>query len=125
MSDRPSESSGVTPGDPLRPEGGKASVPEAPPPEPFGGYTSPPPPGAAGGRAAVVPPPAFASGARRLAGWWSRVAATLIDGLVIGAGAILITVAIGALFSAGFFASDEAGIASLIVGLALAFAACA
>ncbi|HWK26169.1 MAG TPA: RDD family protein [Solirubrobacter sp.] len=40
------------------------------------GYTSPPPPGAGG------PPPATGAGLR-LAGWWRRVAASIIDGLVI------------------------------------------
>jgi uncharacterized RDD family membrane protein YckC len=61
----------------------------------------------------------MASGRYALAGWWSRVGAAIIDGLIIGAGALLILVLFGAVFSVGFFASDDAGIASVVVGLLL------
>jgi uncharacterized RDD family membrane protein YckC len=90
--------------------------------EQFGGYTSAPPPGAFTG-GPVVTPPAYAPGARQLAGWWSRVAATLLDGLIISVGGLLLMILFGAVFSAGFFASEEAGVASVIIGLMLAFVA--
>ena len=69
--------------------------------------------------------PAHGTGRYALAGWWSRVAAALIDGVIIGIGALLIMALFGSVFSAGFFASDEAGIASVVVGLLLSFGAIA
>jgi uncharacterized RDD family membrane protein YckC len=108
--------SGLTPGDPLHP-GPETPRHESGPP----GYTSPPPPGAFGtapsaGELQAAP----STGRYALAGWWSRVGATLIDGVIVGAGATLILLLFGSVFSVGFFASDEAGIVSLIVGLMLA-----
>ena len=50
----------------------------------------------------------------------ARVGAALIDGLIIGVGAIAIMAVFGAAFSVGFFADDETGIVALIVGLMLA-----
>jgi uncharacterized RDD family membrane protein YckC len=114
--------SGLTPGDPLAP------APEAPRHESgLPGYSSPPPPGAFGGAvpAGPLPAPAPATGRYPLAGWWSRVGATLIDGIIVGIGALLIMALFGSVFSVGFFASDEAGIVSLIVGLMLSFVAIA
>jgi uncharacterized RDD family membrane protein YckC len=114
--------SGLTPGDPLAPG------PEAPRHESgLPGYSSPPPPGAFGGAvpAGPLPAPAPATGRYPLAGWWSRVGATLIDGIIVGIGALLIMALFGSVFSVGFFASDEAGIVSLIVGLMLSFVAIA
>jgi uncharacterized RDD family membrane protein YckC len=80
-----------------------------------GGYGSQPPPGAFG------PPAAGAAPAVRyeLASWWSRVGATLIDGLIIGVGALLIAVLLGAVFSVGFFASDETSTAAVAAGVAV------
>jgi uncharacterized RDD family membrane protein YckC len=102
--------SGLTPGrDPLAP------APEAP----RQGYTSPPPPGAFGTPAGPAPI-APVTGQYALAGWWSRVGATLIDGIIVGIGALAILALFGSVFSVGFFASDEAGVVSLIVGLMLA-----
>ena len=89
-----------------------------------GGYSSPPPPGAFGTPAVGVVPVAV-TGRYALAGWWSRVAAALIDGLVIGLGAVLIMALFGSVFSVGFFASDEAGIVAVVVGLMLSFLAIA
>jgi uncharacterized RDD family membrane protein YckC len=110
---------GLTPGDPLGPG------PEAPRHgSGLPGYTSAPPPGAVGAGTAV-PPPVPSSGRYALAGWWSRVGATLIDGIIIGIGALLILALFGSVFSVGFFASDEAGIVSLIVGLLLSAVAIA
>jgi uncharacterized RDD family membrane protein YckC len=55
-----------------------------------------------------------------LAGWWSRAGAQLIDGLIVGIGAIVLVVAIMAPFSIGFFASTDAGVASVLVGALIA-----
>ena len=63
--------SDLEPGDPLR------GAPEAP------GYVTTPPPGA-GGPPVQAPAPGALSGAHVLAGWWSRVGAALIDGLIVG-----------------------------------------
>jgi uncharacterized RDD family membrane protein YckC len=92
---------GLTSGDPLG-GSGQAGYP--------GGYTSPPPPGAGG------PPPAgqpygYAPGTFRLAGWWRRVGATLIDGLIIGALAAIFLVPLG--IGAASVDSD-AGVGALI-----------
>ena len=83
------------------------------------GYTTTPPPGAGGPPVATTEPRAV-SGQYVLAGWWSRVGAQLIDGLIIGIGGVLLLVAITAPFSIGFFANDGVGIASLIVGFLIA-----
>ncbi|HWT24755.1 MAG TPA: RDD family protein [Solirubrobacteraceae bacterium] len=87
-----------------------------------GGYTSAPPPGAFGGAAPTATAP-YGTGTYELAGWWSRVAAALIDGLIIGVGGLLLMAVVGAVFSVGFFASEEAGVVAVIIGLMLAFAA--
>ena len=122
--------SGLTPGDPLgeppasappaapeRPEGAPPrAAPERPVPPP--GYTGPVPPGAGG-----PPPAAVAAGSAGrplLSGWWPRVGAQLIDGAIILVGAAALLVLITAPFSVGFFASDEAGVVSVIVGALLA-----
>jgi len=111
---------GLTPGDPLAPG------PEAPRhASGLPGYSSPPPPGAFGTAAAGPIPALPVTGRYALAGWWSRVGATLIDGIIIGIGALLIVALFGSVFSVGFFASDEAGVVSLIVGLLLSFLAIA
>jgi uncharacterized RDD family membrane protein YckC len=131
MTERPSDSSGLSSGDPLggdseppRLESGLPAPPrgpEAPPSPPSPGYTSPPPPGAGG----TAPPAAFQAahppmlGQYVLAGWWSRVGAHLIDWLIICAGALVLFVIFGAVFSVGFAAGNGAGIATLIVGLIL------
>jgi uncharacterized RDD family membrane protein YckC len=83
------------------------------------GYTSTPPPGAGGPPLAATAPGAV-GGRYVLAGWWSRVGALIIDGLIIGFGGVLLLVAITAPFSVGFFANDGVGIASLIVGFLIA-----
>ena len=141
MSERPGEPSGPTRGDPLeaggvdpRPERPRAAEerdaahpafaePEAGDAEHLGGYTSAPPPGVFGGFAESVSRPESGPGTYRLAGWWSRVGAALLDGLIIGVGGLLLLALVGAVFSVGFFASDTAGIISVIVGLMLAFGA--
>jgi uncharacterized RDD family membrane protein YckC len=104
----------LTPGDPLSPG----------PDAPGAGYTSPPPPGAFGTPPAA-PPVVPVTGRHALAGWWSRVGAAIIDGIIVGVGAVLIMAVFGAVFSIGFFASEEAGIVSVSVGLMLSFVAIA
>jgi uncharacterized RDD family membrane protein YckC len=109
--------SDLTPGDPLG-GGGRPSPP--PPPRPqapeIPGYTSAPPPGVGG----PAPDVATFGGQYVLSGWWRRVGAHLIDGLIIGVGALILVLAITAPFSIGFFAGDEVGIVSIIVGLLIA-----
>jgi uncharacterized RDD family membrane protein YckC len=97
--------SGLTSGDPLT---GSPS-----------GYTSPPPPGA-GGPVQSFPGDSPVGGRYVLAGWGRRAVAQIIDGLIIGVGALVLLVAITAPFSVGFFASDNAGFVSLVVGLLFA-----
>jgi uncharacterized RDD family membrane protein YckC len=118
MSERPNDP-GITSGDPLAPS------PDVPPHESgLPGYSSQPPPGAFG-PPAYTAPPVPAAGRYQLAGWWSRVGAALIDGLIIGVGALLILALFGSVFSVGFFDSEETGIAALVVGLTLSFLAIA
>ena len=54
-----------------------------------------------------------------LAGWWSRVAATLLDGIVIGIGAVLVMLIFGSAFSVGFFDGEDSGAAAIAVGLTI------
>jgi uncharacterized RDD family membrane protein YckC len=112
MSQRPpSESSGLSSGDPLGPQ------PTAPPRE-SPGYTTTPPPGAGGPPVAAAP--VDVAGRHVLAGWWSRVAAQLIDFTIIGTGGILLAIALMAPFSLGFFAGDDVGIVSIVFGALIA-----
>ena len=99
--------------DPLRGGGPPPTeTPEAP------GYVTTPPPGAGGPPAATTP--GALSGRHVLAGWWSRVGAALIDGVIIGVGSIILLIALTAPFSIGFFAGDDVGAVSIIVGLMFA-----
>ena len=122
---------GMSPGDPLAPRSGDPMHPPADEPARhesglpgYEGYASPPPPGAVGGSWAATPAVPSA-GRYTLAGWWSRVGATLIDGLIIFVGWIVIMAVFGAVFSVGFLAGDDTGTASLIVGLFLSIIAIA
>jgi uncharacterized RDD family membrane protein YckC len=126
MTERPSDSSGLSSGDPLggggaaeppRHESGLPAPPSGPEAPASPGYTSPPPPGAGGTAPAfqAAQPPML--GQYVLASWLSRVGAQIIDGLIVGIGALILFVIFGAVFSVGFAASDEAGVVSLIVGL--------
>jgi uncharacterized RDD family membrane protein YckC len=135
MSERPNDP-GLTPGDPLAPHSDVPSHesglpgheptdrPQAATGGYAGGYASSPPPGAFGAPAGSLPAPAV-SGQYQLAGWWPRVGATLLDGLIVCVGALIILAAFGSIFSVGFFASEETGIASLVVGLMLSVVAIA
>ena len=110
MSERPpSESSGLSSGDPL----GTGTAPERP------GYTTTPPPGAGGPPVAATAPGAVA-GRYTLAGWWSRAGALIVDGLIVGIGGVLLAIAITAPFSIGFFAGEDTGLVSVFVGFLLA-----
>jgi uncharacterized RDD family membrane protein YckC len=148
MSERPDESSGLTPGDPLA---GPPEPPRQPPPPPppapeqppatssgglWGagdprsgppatapGYTSPPPPGAGG--LAQAPQAGSPGGRYELASWGTRAAAQVIDGFIVFVGAIVLVAVFGAIFSVGFIGGNETGIVALIVGLLLWFVAVA
>jgi uncharacterized RDD family membrane protein YckC len=117
MSERPpSESSGLQSGDPLGgspPPPPPAAAPERP------GYTTTPPPGAGGPPIASFGASAVA-GRHVLAGWWSRVGAAIIDGLIVGVGGILLVIAITAPFGILLFADEDVGVVSIILGLILA-----
>jgi uncharacterized RDD family membrane protein YckC len=108
MSERPGDSGGMTSGDPL---GGGAT--DAPPHESgLPGYTSPPPPGAGGPVApAFGHQPTTFGGRFVLAGWWSRVGAQLIDGLIVGVGATILFLP---LVAAGLTVDTDAGWAALV-----------
>jgi uncharacterized RDD family membrane protein YckC len=116
MSERPSDSGGLSSGDPL---GGQPST--DPPPHESGlpGYTSPAPPGAGGPVAPAGQAQASVLGRYVLASWLSRVGAQLIDGLIVGVGALVLFLPIGAAAGAGFAADSDAGIAAAILGLIL------
>ena len=94
-----------------------APGPEAPPHESglpgfSGGYTSAPPPGAYGG-APVATAPGPVGGRYVLAGWWSRVGAALIDGIIIS----VVAIALLAIFGLGFASTDsDSGVGALIAG---------
>jgi uncharacterized RDD family membrane protein YckC len=82
------------------------------------GYVTTPPPGAGGPPVSAVP--GALAGRHVLAGWWSRVGAAVIDGIIVGIGGLVLLVAITAPFSIGFFASDDVGVVSIVVGLLFA-----
>ena len=123
MAQSSSGSGGLSSGDPL---GGGAEPPRhesglpGPPPAPerpstAPGYRSPPPPGAGG----PIAPPFEASvmGRYVLASWLSRVGAQLIDGLIIGVGALILFLPIGAALGIGAANDSDTGVGAAIVGL--------
>src|SRR5215207_3593002 len=122
MNERPND--GMTSGDPLAPgsepprheSGLPATEPAGQPTRQGSGYSSAPPPGAGGYGGA---PAVASSGRYALAGWWERVGATLIDGIIISIGALIVLAIFGSVFSVGFFADEETGVGALIVGLVL------
>jgi uncharacterized RDD family membrane protein YckC len=91
-------------------------TPTPTPGDPLAGYyTTPPPPGAGGPQvAAAFGTPVAAPWV--LAGWWRRVGAQLLDGLVIFAGAGILLAIVLALFGSVFLADDTAGAVSVIIG---------
>jgi uncharacterized RDD family membrane protein YckC len=82
------------------------------------GYATTPPPGAGGPPVSAAP--GALTGRHVLAGWWSRVGALLVDGVSIGIGGIVLLIAITAPFSIGFFADEDVGVVSIVVGLLFA-----
>jgi uncharacterized RDD family membrane protein YckC len=132
VSERPPDKGALTPGDPLAGApsavpphpSGLPGVPEAPrqapeypapPPghglqQPGYGPQSPAPPGAGGPPSWPSPSPSPIAGRYVLSGWWRRVGASIIDGLVIGIPATVILVALGA----SIFATGDDSDAGLI-----------
>jgi uncharacterized RDD family membrane protein YckC len=113
MSERPGDSGGLSSGDPL--SGGTAEPPLHE--SGLAGYTSPPPPGAGGPVSPAFGQTPALGGRYVLAGWWSRVGAALIDGLIISVGALILFIPFGALFSVGVSANSNAGLGTAIAGL--------
>jgi uncharacterized RDD family membrane protein YckC len=106
----------MTSGDPL----GGGTAPEPPRHESgLPGYTSPAPPGAGGPVAPAYQREPALGGRYVLAGWWSRVGAQLIDGLIIGVGALILFLPIGAAAGVGFADDSDASIGAAIAGLLL------
>jgi uncharacterized RDD family membrane protein YckC len=99
--------SDLQPGDPLR------DAPTVP------GYTTVPPPGA-GGPPLPAGSPGAVQGRYVLSGWWRRVGAQIVDGLIVGIGGVALALAIMAPFSIGFLADESIGIISIVVGSLLA-----
>jgi uncharacterized RDD family membrane protein YckC len=132
MTERPSDSGGLSSGDPLggggapEPPRHESGLPGAPPaperPSTAPGYGSPPPPGAGG----PVATPAYGGGLTGqyvLASWLSRVGAQLIDGLIIFVGALIPFLPISAAIGIGASSDSDAGLAAAI-GAALLWIAC-
>ena len=76
-------------------------------------YTTPPPPGA------FTPHHQPMVGPYELSGWWRRAGALIIDGFIVMIAALIVMALFGAVFSVGFFAGNETGSASTVVGLLL------
>ena len=125
MTQSSSGSGGLSSGDPLggggapEPPRHESGLPGAPPaperPSSLPGYGSPPPPGAGGPIA-----PAFGhdvAGRYALASWLSRVGAAVIDGLIIGVGALLLFLPIGAALGVAGASDSNTGIGAAIVAL--------
>lgn len=102
---------GFSHGDPLGTAPGTPSYPQ--------GYTSPPPPGAGGTFTGHAPAPAPGGGTLVLSGWWRRVGAAIIDGLIIGVVALAIMAPLGL----GVFAVDENDTAGVLALIGAFFAA--
>ena len=131
MTERPSDSGGLSSGDPLggggapEPPRHESGLPGAPPaperPSTAPGYGSPPPPGAGG----PIATPAYGGvmGQHVLASWLSRVGAQLIDGIIIGVGALILFLPIGAGLGLGASADSDAGVAAAI-GAAILWVVC-
>jgi len=116
MSERSGDSGDMTSGDPL----GGGGAPEAPRHESgLPGYTSPPPPGA-GGTVAPVHGHDDVFGRYVLAGWWSRVGAAIIDGIIVGVGAMILFLP---LVAAGLNVESDAGVIAL-VGASIVWVLC-
>lgn len=89
--------------------------------DPLSGYTSAPPPGAGG--IAASPLDAPVAGRWELSGWWRRVWAQVIDGIVIGLIALIFFLIIGAIVGGGFLVGDTTGYVAAVLGF-LAWGIC-
>jgi uncharacterized RDD family membrane protein YckC len=108
MSERRGDLGGLSYGDPLgatEPPRHESGLP---------GYTSPPPPGAGGPVSPVASRPPALGGRYVLATWWSRVGAQLIDGLIIGVGALILFIPVGAAFGLGAGSNTGASLGTAI-----------
>jgi uncharacterized RDD family membrane protein YckC len=124
MSEPPSGAGGLSPGDPLagdpaaeppRHESGLPGIPPAPErPAPGPGYSSPPPPGAGG----PIAPASHGDvmGRYVLASWGSRAAAQVVDGIIIGIGALVLFLPLGAALGIGAASGDDTGVGAVVVG---------
>ena len=90
--------------------------------DPLAGYTSPPPPGA-GGVAYADPLSVPSTAGWELSGWWRRVWAQVIDGIVIGLIALVFFLIIGAIVGGGFLVGDTTGYIAAVLGF-LAWGIC-
>src|SRR5918997_1628618 len=130
MTERPSDSGGLSSGDPLtggadpepprHPSGlpGAPPAPERPAPErpaPSPGYASPPPPGAGG----PVAPAAYGGvmGRYVLASWLSRAGAQIIDGIIVAIGALILFLPVGAALGVAGASDSDAGLGAAILGV--------
>ena len=89
--------------------------------DPLSGYTSASPPGAGG--IALAPTDAPVAGRWELSGWWRRVWAQVIDGIVIGLIALVFFLIIGAIVGGGFLVGDTTGYIAAVLGF-LAWGIC-
>ena len=97
----------------------ESGLPMPPAPERAGpgyGASSPPPPGA-GGPVAPLGYDDDVTGRYVLAGWWSRAGAQVIDGLIIGAGALVLFIPVGAALGIGVASDGNTGFGAAIAGL--------
>jgi uncharacterized RDD family membrane protein YckC len=90
--------------------------------DPLAGYTTRPPPGA-GGVASADPFGAPTAGHWQLAGWWRRVGAHLLDGVVITVIAAIFFGIFAAFAGAGFLVGDTTGVIAAILAI-LGFLLC-
>jgi len=85
------------------------------------GYVTPPPPGAGGALPADRLGPTVQQGdGLRLAGWWRRAGAALIDLAILVAGALALLTLLGKVFSVGILdrpTNDVSGLIAVLVAL--------
>src|SRR3954465_4746336 len=91
------------------------SDPRITPGDPLAGYPSPPPPGAGGVAAAPLQAPV--AGHWRLAGWWRRAGALILDGIVIAIIAGMFFGVFAAIAGAGFLVGDTTGYLAIVLGI--------
>jgi uncharacterized RDD family membrane protein YckC len=84
--------------------------------DPLSGYTTTPPPGA-GGVATADPLGTPSTAGWELSGWWRRVGAHLLDGVVIGLIAGVFFGIFAAFAGAGFLVGDTTGYIALVLGI--------